>query len=458
MNMRLILVAASALALAACASLPQSSAPAVAVPASFGAGERAGVWPERGWWRGFGSAELDRLIAEAETSSTDITAAAARVAQAEAQTRVTGSALFPSLDLGADAARSGRGGGAGSQAGFGLSGGASYELDFWGRNRANLASARESLRASIYDQETVALTTVSNVAQNYFAILSLRDRRAIANLNIRNAERVLSLVEARVESGAANALDVAQQRSFLAGQRAAVPLIEQQEIEARAALAILLGRPPQGLTVAGRNLSAVRTPRVTAGLPSELLQRRPDVKRAEAQLAAADADVFAARAAFFPSIGLTGSGGVSSAALATLFDGGNFAWNVAAGLTQPIFQGGRLTGLLDQSRGRQRELVENYRGAVVAAFSDVDVALGAIRNVARREAQLGVQVREAQTALNLAEERYRAGAEDLVTLLEAQRTLYSAQDALSQVRLARLQAIVDLYRGLGGGWSAGQPV
>lgn len=454
MNIRILLVAGSALALTACASLPQSAPPAVATPASLGADARTGVWPARDWWRAFGSSELDRLVLEAQTSSTDIAAAAARVVQAEAQTRVAGSALFPALDLGGDTARSGRGGGLGSNASFGLSGGASYELDFWGRNRADLASARQSLLASIYDQETVALTTTANVAQNYFAILSLRDRRAIAELNIANASRVLDLIEARVESGAATPLEVAQQRSFLAGQRAQVPVLEQQEIETRAVLATLLGRPSQGLTVAGRNLQAVRTPRVQAGLPAELLQRRPDIKRAEAQLAAADADVFAARAAFFPTIRLTGSSGVSSAALGTLFEGGNFAWNIAAGLTQPIFQGGRLTGLFDASRGRQQELVETYRGAVVSAFSDVDVALGAIRNVARREAQLAIQVREAQTAFELAEARYRAGAEDLVTILDAQRTLYSAQDALSQVRLARLQAIVDLYRALGGGWSA----
>jgi len=193
---------------------------------------------------------------------------------------------------------------------------------------------------------------------------------------------------------------------------------------------------------------------VTPGLPSELLTQRPDIREAEAQLAAADANVYAARAAFLPSIQLTGQGGFESNALKTLFSPQSAFYSVAASLTQPIFDGFRLKGLLNQAQGRQEELLQLYRKAVISAFSDVEVALVGIQQLAERERREREVVESSRRAFDLSETRLREGTIDLITLLNTQQTLFQALDTLVTVRLARFQAIVSLYQALGGGWPA----
>ncbi len=414
----------------------------------------AQTWPAAAWWRGFDTAELDQLIADAQTQNLDLAIATTRILQAEAQARGAGSALLPSVDLRAGASQSGSfGDNSSNSQSFSLSLGASYEVDFWGRNRASLTAAEESLRASQYDRETVALTVVSSVASTYFQLLSLRDRIAIAKHNLENAQGVLKITEARVNAGVAVPLELAQQRANVAGQEANIPTLEQQEREARAALALLLGRPVQGFDVTGTTITALKAPMVAPGLPSELLARRPDVRRAEAQLAAADANITAARAAFFPSISLSGSLGAASSALASLLNPSNIAYSIGASLLQTIFDGGQNQANYDTSVAQRQETLLNYRGAVIAAFSDVDVALGAVSSLEAREKASQVQADQAQEAYRIAEIRYRAGVEDFLSVLDAQRTLYSAQDQLAQAKLARLQASVTLFRVLGGGWS-----
>jgi NodT family efflux transporter outer membrane factor (OMF) lipoprotein len=285
-------------------------------------------------------------------------------------------------------------------------------------------------------------------------VLSLRDRLAIARANLENAERVLAIVQSRVRNGAASPLDLAQQEGVVAGQRAAIPGLVQDERFARASLAVLLGRPPEGFDVAGTALSPVRSPHVTPGLPSALLLRRPDLQSAEWALRGAEADVDAARAAFFPQIDLTGSGGLQSTALATLFSGAGGFYTIAASLTQPIFQGGALAGALKQAQGRRAEAIATYRGAVFQAFADVEIALGDIGNQSDQLRYRADQAGAAQRAFRISESQYREGATDFLTVLDAQRTLYAVQDSLAQAKLAALQADVTLFRVLGGGWPA----
>lgn len=416
---------------------------------SFGSDQ---AWPDQEWWQNFHSEELTRLVQDALSNNFDLAAAAARIMQAEAQVRVSGATLLPGIDLDFRTSRQGElGEGGSSSYGAGLS--ASYEIDFWGKNRAALSASEASLEASRFDRDTVMLTTTASVANTYLQVLSLRDRLRIAQLNLDNAQRVLELTELRVNTGAASPLELAQQRSVVAQQRASIPPIRQQEREAIAALAALLGKPPQLLEIAGETLVGMQAPPVVAGLPSELLQRRPDVRRVEAQLYGAAANVAVARASLFPSVRLTGSLGLQGQEVSSLFDG-NPAYSLGASLLQPIFDAGRLAAQKDLAEARQLELIQSYRSVIVDAFADVDTALTAIEHL-RQQQQLQDEVLEqANLTLNLAEVRYREGAENLLTVLDAQRTYYSAQDQRLQLELRALQAVVDLYRALGGGWQA----
>jgi NodT family efflux transporter outer membrane factor (OMF) lipoprotein len=418
--------------------------------------------PSTVWWRGFRSKELSDLIEESLTSNLDIAAAVARIVQADAQSRISGAALLPAVTLNGSATRSRPSQATGSiqtsttgrseRITYSASLSASYEIDFWGKNRAALRAAEETAAATRFDREVVALSTVVSVANAYFQVLASQDRLRVARRNLAAAQRVYRLIDERFKAGTASALDTAQQESLLNTQRASIPplvLTLQQNI---ATLAVLIGRPPERVKVRGGSMNQLSFPRIAAGLPSELLTQRPDIREAEAQLAAANANVYAARAALLPSITLTGEGGTQSRVLKSLLSPQSLFYNIAGGLTQPIFEGGRLLGALDQQKGRQDELLQLYRKAVVNGFADVDRALSGVQqNTARERLQRDV-VTSSRRAFDIAETRLRAGAVDLVTVLNTQQTLFQAEDTLAQARLARLQAFVSLYQALGGGW------
>jgi outer membrane protein, multidrug efflux system len=263
---------------------------------------------------------------------------------------------------------------------------------------------------------------------------------------------VLALIHERVTVGTATSLDEAQQTTVVAQLRAAIPPLEQQIEQDASTLAVLLGRAPERVVIKGGGIARIAFPRIDPGLPSELLARRPDVQSAEEQLAAASADVTVARAQFYPSIQLTGQGGFESLALKSLFGPGAGFYSLAAGLTQPIFSGGRLEGQLQQAQGRESELLEVYRKAIVSAFADVERALVAVRQLARQEQLQAQAVESSRKAYQISEQRLREGTVDIVTVLNTQSSLFQSQDSLAQVRIARLQAIVALYQALGGGW------
>jgi NodT family efflux transporter outer membrane factor (OMF) lipoprotein len=283
-------------------------------------------------------------------------------------------------------------------------------------------------------------------------VLSAQDRLRVARDNLTSATRVLNLIKQRLDAGTASELDTSQQESVVNSLRANIPPLEQNLQQNKNALAVLMGIPPERVTIRGGSLRAIAIPRVTPGLPSELITQRPDIKFAEAQLAAADADVANARAQLLPSITLTGTGGYQSAALKMLFEPQSTFYSLAAGVTQPIFEGGRLMGNLDLQKGRQDELMQTYRKSVVSGFSDVDNALIAIRRTAEAERLLAAVVTSSRRAFQISEQRLNEGTVDLVTVLNTQQTLYQAQDTLAQARLNRLLAVVQLYQALGGGW------
>lgn len=415
------------------------------------------------WWKQFGSPELDRLIEQARLGSFDLAAAVARVRQAQAGTVIAGGSQLPEIKAGANANRQKllRGNGYSQLDAdssnkavdyFDANLSASYEIDFWGGKRASRDSAQFALQASEFDRATVELTLLSGVANTYAQALSLREQSRIAELNLTNAQNVLKLVQTRHDSGSATALELAQQKSLVAAQQRQLPQVQQQARDALISLAALLGRPVQELQTGAEPFDRLQWPTIDAGVPSDLLSRRPDIARAEAQLAAAEADVTVARAAMLPTVTLTAQLGSG----ANQFDDmiRSPFYNLTAGLVAPIFNNGRLSAERDKATARQEELLETYRGAIINGFADVEKALNGIRGLDEQRQWQSEELNQAQAAFDIARRRYQAGAEDLLTVLETQRTLYAAQDLNVQLRLLRLQASIGLYKALGGGWQA----
>jgi multidrug efflux system outer membrane protein len=447
--------------------------PGLNIPATYSAGPRnpaaaeARV-PPLDWWRGFRSRELSEIIEEARAANLDIAAAVARIVQADATARIAGAPLLPLIDFNGNGTHSQQSKTTGStnvisisRSGANLSIinnnltatlNASYEIDFWGKNRSALRSAEQLAVASRFDREVIALTTVVAAANAYFQVLATQDRLRVAQDNLASAQRVLGLIQQRLQAGTASALDTAQQESLVNTQRAAIPPLEQTLRQNRVALAVLMARSPESVTIRGGSLRGIAYPRVTPGLPSELLTQRPDIREAEANLASANANVENARAQFLPSIKLTGEGGYESAVLKLLLRPESVIYTAAASLTQPIFHGGELLGNLDLQKGKQDELLQTYRKAVISGFADVENALDGIRRTAERERLQREVVTSSRRAFDISEQRLREGTVDLVTVLQTQQTLFQAEDALVQARLAHVQAIVSLSQALGGGW------
>lgn len=450
-------------ALAGCNAGWEKPALDIATPASFQEQKSGPAAPVSDRWpASFGSAELTALAQAALESNLDIGAAVARIDQADAQARVAAAPLFPQLSLTADTSRSQTPGTLTQQEspftetrrwrhGLGLN--ASYAVDFWGRNRDAADAARLSAVATRYDRSVVALSTVASVANSYIALVAAQDRLRIARDNVRVASDVLRAIRQRVDVGTATALDLAQQESILATQRATAPVFEQTVQQTRNLIAVLVGRTPESMSVRGGPLMALRLQPVRAGTPSQLMLRRPDLARAEAQLASADLNVASARAAFFPSISLSGQFGLQSMLLKNLFRPEAIAYSLATQLVQPILDGHNLQGQLELQKARSVELLMLYRKQILTAFSDVENALIALRTTAAREALLRTAVDASRRAYDASIKRLQEGTIDIVTLSTVQTTLFQNLDQLSQARQARLQALVSLYQALGGGWA-----
>ena len=440
--------------------------PGLDIPQAYDRGPRnpaaaEAAVPPLDWWHGFRSRELTEIIEEARSANLDIAAAVARIVQADAQSRIAGAPLLPGVNLNSHATRfrpsqtTGSGGGSPGPSEFNnllASLTASYEIDFWGKNRSALRAAEETAVASRYSREVVGLTIIVAAANDYFQVLAGQDLLRVSRDNLKSATNVLSLIQQRVNAGTASALDTAQQESVVNSIRALIPPLEQTVVQNRNALALLMARSPEHVRIRGGSLRSITNPRVTPGLPSELLAQRPDIREAEAQLAAANANVENARAQMLPSITLTGEGGYSSSVLKILLRPESMLFNLGAGLTQPIFDGLRLQGNLDYQKGKQDELLQNYRKAVISGFVDVENALEGIRQTAQRERLQLEVVKSSQRAFDISEQRLNQGTIDLVIVLQTQQTLYTAQLAHVLAQLAHVQAIVSLYQALGGGW------
>lgn len=434
-----------------------------------------------------GSKELTGLIEVALQDNLAITAAVARIDQADAAARVASSALWPSISLGATAQRTQTPGtrvsptpnfnpaqsflqaaGQRQQAAlldnqatfsatrtnlFALGLNASYEIDFWGKNQDASNAARLIANASRFDRDVVEIATASAVMNAYLLVLAAQDQLKIAAENVRIAERVLGAITARLEKGAATMLDYGQQAAVVAGQKAAIPPLEQTLRQTKVALAVLLGQTPETLAIKGGALTKLNFPRLDPGLPSEVLLRRPDVAEAEALLASQEFSVLRARAAFFPSITLNGQYGLQSIVLSNLLRPEAIAWQIGSNLAQPLFDGYNLQGQYELEKGRYAEAAAFYRQRILTALAETESALIATKETAK-SVKIGVEaVAASRIALDAAQAQLLEGTIDVVTLSTVQTTFFNYEYNLTLARLAHLQSAVSLYQALGGGWS-----
>jgi multidrug efflux system outer membrane protein len=452
------------LLLAGCTTVgPDYSRPEIAVPSAFPSASAEGhkeISPD--WWKLYGDSQLDELVASAQKGNADLRIAAARVLEAEALAREAGAAFLPEVTGGYSATRnrvSERTIPA-PQAGVPLErrqhqllASTSFELDFWGRFSRASEAARASLLSSAYSRDTLQLSLSGAVAQAYFALRSLDAQVAVLEVTIRARRDSLEIARARLQAGLSSELDVHQAQGALSDALVQKREAERQRALVERQLAQLTGR--LDLKLAAGDLFKLPLPPVPPpGLPSALLERRPDVRASEQALVAANAQIGVARAAMFPAITLTGGLGAQSAEFTNLLSSGSGIWSLGFGLSLPIFDAGRREARVDQADARREQAVASYQRAVEAAFREVSDALVSVEQSGGSEADLEARLQAARNALELSRARYESGYSPFLEVLDAQRTANDAELAFVRNRQARLAFSVDLMRALGGGWTA----
>ncbi|MFQ5701107.1 MAG: efflux transporter outer membrane subunit [Acidobacteriota bacterium] len=419
---------------------------------------------DEAWWRDFHDEALTRLVEESLANNHDLRAAAARIRRAIADARIAGADLSPEAQVSVSGSRRRQ-----NFIGFPVPGGERtvlrtqstslgasldvvWEADLWGRLRAGTRAAMADAQATDADFHAARLSLAGQTAKAWFAAIEAGQQVALAESTVANWRASSEQVRERYERGLRPSLDLRLSRSNLESAKA---LLHQrrQELDADVRqLQTLLGRYPAGGLPLGRTLPDTPPP-VPAGLPADLLARRPDLVSAERRLIAADQRLAAARRALYPRFSLTGSGGTSSNQLRDLVDSDFRVWSILGGIVQPLFQGGRLRRGIDRSRALVDEALEVFAGTALAAYREVESALAAERFLAQREHHLDLATRQARSARELAQDRYRRGLHDYITVLEAQRRALAEESSWLAARRSRLQNRVDLYLALGGGFS-----
>jgi multidrug efflux system outer membrane protein len=458
-------------ALTGCSVGPDYKHPAVPTPPAWrNLSDGTGSLADLGWWELFRDPVLQGLIETALEENKDLRVAVARVAEARAQLGVTRAAQFPevngsasytnqrfsekSFPVSALPANSGLN----LQQDFYRTGlDLTFELDLWGRLRRATEAARADLLASEENRRTVLTTLVSDVAQTYFDLLELDREADIDRRTLESRQASLDLVRQRFDAGLTSQLDVRRAEQELATAAATVPDVERRVVQTENRLSILLGRNPgpipRGTALDGQTMP----PTIPAGLPSDLLERRPDVRQAEDRLVAANARIGEAKAAFFPRISLTGMFGLESASLSDLFTGPARVWQAGPTMTIPIFNAGRIASNLRATEARKQQALVQYQQTIQQAFRDVEDALIFHQKAREIRAQRELRVLAAQQALALANLRYTNGLAGYLDVLDAQRQLFAAEIDLASTTRDQLTAVVQVYKALGGGWERQHP-
>jgi outer membrane protein, multidrug efflux system len=448
---KLVSISTTLLLLAGCSMTPDYQRPEVETPAWKSAQSIQNTEIAANWWTGFESTELNALIERALENNNNLQASLQRIEQARADLKVAGASLLPSADVTASYM-------SGSTQAMNITDmrnngipeytadiGISYELDLFGANHAKAGAAEERLLSSTYRHDALALVIMGDVAQNYFNVLNLKERVRIAKDNLRASKDLLDVAEARFQTGARTQLDITRQETQVARAKAAVTALEQELALAQNALAVLVGEPPQSFNVGDENINALHLPDPAALQPAALLERRPDIKNMEAMLIAANADIGAARAAFYPSVNIGPS-------LLLAANPSASALTLAGSIIAPIFQGGRLEGNLDRVTARQKELAENYQQTILVAFQEAENAMTKVQKTQEREQALKQAVSKARKAYDIAEQQYSLSVIEFQDVLDAQRTLLESEDQHERARYETLAARIELFKAMGGGW------
>lgn len=446
--------------LAACGWTSQVTTPSIATPAAFPGDE--GVDPQSiadlPWWRYFGDPQLVGMIETGLANNQNLAVATARVDRAAELVAQARAQALPQVEatLATSPASLARGASLSSTFFGGLQ--INWQIDFWGRYHAAAQAARETFIATQADKDAAVQSLVASIATTWFQLRDVDEQIRVAEANAADADRSRRLTEMRSRQGVSSAVEVRQAETQLYSVRDRMPALRATAVQLQDALAVLLGQNPGQWTPPDPQATADLTtyPEPPVGLPSALLQRRPDVLAAQARVRAAGFDVLAAQRTLAPSIGLTAAGGRSSSDLSDLVRADRSAAIASVGpsVSQPIFTGGALVAQIKQARSEQAEALASYRLAVQSALQNVDDALAAYRLSADRMTEAGRLEAAARETDRLAEKRFQAGVTSFLEVLDAQRELYSAQVELSQAKQYRNQAAIDLYRSLGGGWSA----
>jgi outer membrane protein, multidrug efflux system len=455
---RAAMVALFAVGLSAACAKPETTKPVLEIPAS---------WPnvsiteqslaERPWGQIFRAPDVDALIREALVNNTDLRIAADRVELARAQFGITRSALFPALDGSGAYTRQRLPGlnpnenSVSESASLVLSV-PTWEIDLWGRVRSATEAARRDLLASEEARKSLYTSIVSQVANGYLRLLELDAQLDLSRDTLGTRRESQRLIDARLRGGVASRLELNDAISLVAGAEQTIASLERVRSQTENALAILVGRNPGSIVRTVRLAQYALPPELPAGLPSALLTRRFDIRAAEESLRASDANVDAARLAFFPAVTLTGLVGLASPALRDLFDSGRYAWSISPAVTLPIFNAGRLQSNLEATQAQQRIAVEQYRFAVRNAFGEVSNALVDYERLGEERAALATSVAANRERLRLSELRYRAGVAAYFEVLDSSRQLFDAELALLNSTASQYRAVIELYRALGGGY------
>jgi len=449
-----------ALPLSACMVGPDYRRPDVDVPATWRLGDvETGEISNIVWWDQFQDPVLSDLVRTALASNKDLKVAAANVDQAAAQYGIVHSAQFPQLNGGATAERQGlskttalgSGTGRGLFNDFGVNLSASFELDIWGRLRRATESARASLLASEQGKGTVVLTVVTAVATGYIQLRALDRQLDIAQYTSRSLGEAARLQRVRFEEGAVPESDYQQAESQYREAVARVPELEREIAQQENFISVLLGQNP-GPIARGRDIDALVFPAVPGGLPASLLERRPDIRGAEENLIAANADIGVAKAAYFPDISLTGLLGLESAQMSDLFKGPSKTWSVGASLLQPIFNAGRINSQVARAEALQQEALYTYQKSIISAFQDVENALIDRTKFGQIREEQVKNVDALRRFRDLADLRYKEGATIYLEVANAEQSLFLAQLAYVTTQSQLFQSYANLYKAMGGGW------
>ncbi len=467
---RTALAFAAAVVLAGCASVPPEPAPnvtsAISLPERY-AGQAANAapaattspttTPDTAWWRTLGSAELDALVERALQANADVLQASARLALAQAQVQEVAGASLPALSLGGQAdrartsalSRSNNSGVSTTANQYGLSLSSSFEIDLFGRLASATDAARAQLAASEQARQTVRLSVATAVVQSWLNLRALDDQVAQAQRTLQARQDAARIVAQRLQAGSSNQLEASQAEVQRADAAVQLRELQRQRTQVQNLLGVLTARADLALAPAG--LAGLEPPPAPQpGLPSALLQRRPDVRQAEARLAAAQADVAAARAALFPTISLSGAFGGQSVSLSRLLDAPARIWSLGFGLSLPLFDGGRRAARVDQAGARQREAIAAYQSAVSQAFQEAADALQGLQTARASEPDAQSRQAAAERALVLAQARQNAGYSGMLEVLDAQRTEAAARQEAVRARLAVFNAMAQLHKAMGG--------